>query len=184
MKQATIICPGPSAKWEDIQDGPVLAINSALGLCERADYWVAIDNPKPMHGHCREAAERLKPALVVYDGNTHGWVEAFPDLQLWPVWKSHTIDIKTMTQHWIRDATPRLLTIWMAIWWAVEGCGATAIEIVGCDMAGDGYWDESVPKNTGGHPHDWEHERREMAAVIEMAAKHGVTITRREKVRA
>lgn len=160
-------------------------MNLALKGAPRCDYWGCFDTPNDLHLAAigTYKAFRKKPALVTHKNRAMQW-------EKW--WVQHLID----RSEWPSVHTPQYGPLWFKLcakspFYSFFGVmsfaiqeGATHLNIIGCDLAGQEYFDEQAsglgrvkarPKRVWDMR--WKKERDMLARVMEAAPEHGVTIS-------
>lgn len=148
--RALILCPGPSlARATELPPHDVLlAINLAMNhpLAAGADWWVALDRWR------RELPVQAPRCGMVT--SSAAIAEGQADDVPWPLYDA------------IASAKVKATATSMpaALWWAWH-CGATSIELIGCDMQGlEDFRGVSEPGRTEDR---WTRERREVLRMVE-----------------
>lgn len=182
----TILCPGPSLENytpSDALEGPVIAVNEAIGLIDKPDVW----------GLTKIPAE-INPALEDY-GLSVGMVAGDPEQRIWTrlnLSKKHLRGRVDRTFPSRKPALEKFMGISTRIEWSQAPwlgfaaiaitLGAKRIRVIGADMKGHGY--AGIPNGPFGYRDEpdtddvrrWRMEQRVVEMAVSDAKNAGVTI--------
>lgn len=182
-----VCVPGLTFDPETVPDddgAKVICVNAALKGMGRCDYWGAYDAPGDLHGVALKEFRKLLPDIITDKSRVKMWVKWWETLKVprddWP--SLHTPEYKHPL--WFKKAAPSpFFTFFGVMGFAVQE-GATEIQIHGCTLTGNRYFDEQASelpnvkrKVARCWKIRWARERVMLQNIINAGPTHGVTFT-------